>query len=309
MTPTRGPRRRILVAGLLLLVPAFALAALIGFALNRPPLDLARSADTSRLVLAEDGSVLRAYLSGDQKWRLQTRIADVPKTYLDALIAFEDRRFWQHPGVDPLALLRAGIQAVTTRGRAAGASTLTMQVARLLRSGGQGRSGEQRGLLGKLGQIADAIALERRLSKSEILEIYLTLAPLGANIEGVRAASLIYLAKAPAGLEPHESALLIAIAQSPARRRPDRHAEAARIGRDRVLARAIAAGAIEPAWSRRIGEAITVAGATPQRLAAQFADRLVAQPAAGHTVTRVSTRAESILGKLPSPSRLRDSQI
>ena len=88
-----------LAVGLLLAGPALALVATLAIALTRTPLDLSRSADTSPLVLAEDGTVLRAYLSGDQKWRLETRISDVPKPYLDALIAFEDRRFWQHWGI------------------------------------------------------------------------------------------------------------------------------------------------------------------------------------------------------------------
>ncbi len=311
MTPTGRSIRWMLAAGLLLVVPALVLAAAIVFAWMRPPLDLARAADTSPLVLAEHGSVLRAYLTGDQKWRLRTRIADVPKSYLDALVAFEDRRFWQHWGVDPWALLRAGVQVATTRGRAAGASTLSMQVARLLRTGDQGRFGEQRGLTGKLGQIADAIALEWRLSKPEILDLYLTLAPLGSNIEGVRAASLIYLGREPASIEPHEAALLIAIAQSPARRRPDRHPEAARIGRDRVLARAIATGAIEPAWGRRIGAAITVSGPTPQRLAAQFADRLVAGLSVFAENPKVSgPRTErGVPGRSARPDQPRSSDI
>lgn len=282
-------RRRTWLALLLaFFVVPFALALSVAGALwLRDPLAITRATDTSPVVLADDGSLLRTYLSRDQKWRFRTSFADVPRHYVDTLVAFEDRRFWQHPGVDPLAVLRAGWQAMSGRGRTAGASTLTMQVARLL------RPGQQRGVFAKFGQIADAIALERRFTKTEILELYLTLAPLGSNIEGVRAASLVYFAKEPFQLEPHESALLVAIAQSPARRHPDRHADAARAGRNRVLARAIAVGAVAPGWARQADTPVVVAGASPKRLAAQLADRLIGP--AGSPRAVVATRIDASL--------------
>ncbi len=131
------------------------------------------------------------------------------------------------------------MQALRRGGIVSGGSTLTMQVARLLEAGPTGD------FAAKLRQIRVALALERRLDKDEILELYLTLAPFGGNLEGVRAASLAWLGKEPRRLTPAEAALLVALPQSPETRRPDRHPEAARAARDRVLARAVLAGALD----------------------------------------------------------------
>ena len=155
------------------------------------------------------------------------------------LLAFEDRRFRSHWGVDYLSTLRAGWQLVRHGRIVSGASTLTMQTARLL-------SGEHpRTLIGKLEQMVRARQLELLLSKNEILELYLLLAPFGGNIEGVRAASLAYFGKEPRRLSPGEAALLVALPQSPGTRRPDRQPENARAARDRVLARAAEAGVVK----------------------------------------------------------------
>ena len=159
--------------------------------------------------------------------------------YRRMLIAAEDRRFMSHPGVDPLAALRAAWQLATTGHIVSGASTLTMQVARLL-------DRHPRSLPAKLGEMGQALALERRLSKDEILGLYLTLAPFGGNLEGVRAASLAYFGKEPARLSAAEAALLVAIPRSPERLRPDRHPAAARLARDHVLERMAEAGVITP---------------------------------------------------------------
>ena len=126
-----------------------------------------------------------------------------------------------------------------------GGSTLTMQVARLLEEGPTGT------LQGKLRQMRVALALERRLGKDAILALYLTLAPYGGNLEGLRAASLAWLGKEPRRLTPAEAALLVALPQSPEARRPDRAPDAARAARDRVLARAAAAGVLDPRGGRR----------------------------------------------------------
>src|SRR4051794_37415625 len=119
-----------------------------------------------------------------------------------------------------------------------GASTLTMQVARLL------EPPTERTLLAKLRQAVRAVQLERTLSKDEILTLYLGLAPYGGNVEGVRAASLAYFGKEPRRLSLGEAALLVALPQSPEQRRPDRSKDAARNARDRVLDRLAAAGVI-----------------------------------------------------------------
>jgi len=205
-----------------------------------PPSPLDRGRDASVLVLASDGSILRGFLSADGKWRLPVEPEKVDSLYRRMLVAAEDARFARHPGVDPLAILRASVQLTVSGHIVSGASTLTMQVARLIEH-------HPRSLAAKIGEMAKALALERRLSKDQVLGLYLTLAPFGGNLEGVRAASLAYFGKEPAHLSPAECALLVAIPRAPERQRPDRHPEAARAGRDRVLSRMVEAGVISAA--------------------------------------------------------------
>ena len=189
--------------------------------------------ETSAEVLDRDGRLLRAYTVADGRWRLAVDLAAVDPRYIDMLLTYEDRRFRDHSGVDPRAVIRAAWQALRYGRVVSGGSTLTMQVARLLEDGTTGQMG------GKLRQMRVALALERRLSKDEILSLYLLLAPFGGNLEGVRAASLSYFGKEPARLTPAEAALLVAIPQSPETRRPDRAADRAEAARDRVLDRAV----------------------------------------------------------------------
>ena len=136
-----------------------------------------------------------------------------------------------HHGVDPLAFLRAAYQFATHGRIVSGGSTLTMQVARLL------EPRQQRSLDAKIRQTVRALELEWALSKDEILGLYLTLAPYGGNLEGIRAASLAYFGKEPRRLTLGEAALLVALPQSPEYRRPDRFPERAKLARDRVLDR------------------------------------------------------------------------
>src|SRR5207244_7499380 len=117
-------------------------------------------------------------------------------------------------------------------------STLTMQVARLL------EPRTERSFTAKLRQMVRAVELERALSKDEILSLYLSLAPYGGNLEGVRAASLAYFGKEPRRLTLGEAALLVALPQAPEQRRPDRSIGAARNARDRVLDRVGLAGLV-----------------------------------------------------------------
>jgi len=213
---------------------AFGLVA--GY-LALPPPSLDRGARLSTLVLARDGSILRGFLSADGKWRLPTAAADVDPLYRRMLIATEDRRFETHFGVDPLAVLRAAGQWVAHGHVVSGASTVTMQAVRLLER-------RSRTLAAKIAESGEALVLERRLGKDAILGIYLTLAPFGGNLEGVRAASLAYLGKEPVHLTAAEAALLVAIPRSPERLRPDRHPEGARLARDAVLRRVASEGVI-----------------------------------------------------------------
>jgi len=218
---------------------ALALALTVGFdrwvaATDLPPLAL----DTSVEVHASDGRLLRAFTVADGRWRLAVASESVDPTYLAMLIAYEDRRFYGHAGVDPLAMARALAQAAVHGRLVSGASTLTMQVARLLEDGATGTWS------GKLRQVRVALALERALSKDEILALYLQRAPMGGNLEGVRAGSLAWFGREPGRLTEAQAALLVALPQAPALRSPDLHPDEARTARDRVLARAAALGVI-----------------------------------------------------------------
>ncbi|TCL69515.1 penicillin-binding protein 1C [Rhizobium sp. BK251] len=217
-------------------------AAAIAFGLDAadrafpPPLE--RASSVSSEVLDADGQLLRAFATTEGRWRLETSVAAVDPQFIGMLIAYEDRRFYEHPGVDPLALGRSFLQFLTNGRIVSGASTLSMQVARLIEPR-QGRS-----FSAKLLQVVRAIQIERRLGKEEILDLYLTHAPYGGNLEGVRAASLAYFGKEPRRLTVAEAALLVALPQLPERRRPDRNIEAAKAARERVLARAAVAEVI-----------------------------------------------------------------
>ncbi|MEQ6203095.1 penicillin-binding protein 1C [Sulfitobacter sp. HNIBRBA2951] len=182
-------------------------------------------------VRARDATLLRAFAVEDGRLRLALRLGAVDPTFIDMLIAYEDKRFFRHSGVDLRAGVRAAGQALRHGRVVSGGSTLTMQVARLLENSGTGS------MAGKLRQMRFAWALERKLTKREILTLYLHHAPYGGAIEGLRAASLTWLGKEPARLTEAQAALLIALPQAPESRRPDRHPQAARAARARVLAR------------------------------------------------------------------------
>jgi penicillin-binding protein 1C len=219
---------------------ALAVAALAAAALA---LDRALPPDLSRLtagveVLDREGRTLSVLPAPGGVWRLPTAVADVPPHLVAMLLAAEDRRFRWHPGVDPLALGRAALQWARAGRVVSGGSTLTMQAARLLEP-------RPRTLRSKLIEIARALQLEARFGKDAILGIWLTLAPQGGNLEGLRAGSLAWFGRSPGQLDAAEAALLVALARRPEALRPDRHAEAARQARDAVLlARARGAGEV-----------------------------------------------------------------
>jgi penicillin-binding protein 1C len=221
----RHPRGTIFVAILLGMVLADRLF---------PP-DLRRYRSESVTILARGGEMLHAFTTPDGKWRLGTTVEQVDPAYVSMLLAAEDRRYRDHWGVDPMALARAARQLAATGRIVSGGSTLTMQVARLLEP-------HPRSVLGKLHDLVRALQLEERYGKDEILAMYLTLAPFGGNIEGVRAASLAYFAHEPNRLTAGEAAILVALPQRPAHLRPDRHPDAALAAASRLLARLVAAG-------------------------------------------------------------------
>jgi penicillin-binding protein 1C len=232
------------------------------------PAPLGRDLEVSTLVLDRNGKLLRAYLTNEGRWRLPATKEQVDPRYFDALFAYEDKRFFHHRGVDPLALARAAFQLVAHGRIVSGGSTLTMQVARLL------EPRQERSLDAKLRQAVRALQLEWALSKDEILGLYLTLAPYGGNLEGVRAASLAYFGKEPRRLTLGEAALLVALPQSPEFRRPDRFPEAAKRARDRVLDRIAGPGLFGDAEiARAKDEPVPVARKPMPLLAPHAADQ------------------------------------
>lgn len=194
-----------------------ALAALFLIAIRIWPQQqpLADTLGTSRAVYARGGELLRLTLAPDQQYRLWTPLADISPTLVDAVLAYEDRSFYWHPGVNPVALARAAFSTASGQ-RRQGGSTLTMQLARRL------YGINSRSLPGKLAQIVGAFWLELRYSKHDILQAYLNTAPYGGNIEGVGAASLIYFHKPASQLSLPEALTLAVIPQNPVKRIAER---------------------------------------------------------------------------------------
>jgi penicillin-binding protein 1C len=214
-------------------------AAACAFDAAFPP-DLTRARTASPVVLDRNGAWLRALPVEKGRWRIRADLSRTDPSFVRRLVALEDARFALHPGVDGLAVLRAAGAAVLHGRITSGASTLSMQTARLLEP-------RPRNLGSKLIEMARAVQIEARLTKPQVLALYLTLAPYGGNLEGVRAASLAYFGHEPESLTLGEQALLIALPQSPESRRPDRRPAAAAKARERVLQRLAEAMLISPA--------------------------------------------------------------
>lgn len=196
--------------------------------------------DPARVVVAHDGTPLWRFADTDGIWRYPVTIDEVSPRYLQALINYEDRWFWKHPGVNPFSVLRAAWQDLSSGRVVSGGSTLTMQVARLL-------DPHPRTFGGKFRQLWRALQLEWHLSKRDILTLYLNRAPFGGTLQGVGAASWAYLGKSPAQLSYSDAALLAVLPQAPSRLRPDRWPERAEAARNKVLERM----AIQGIWSAK----------------------------------------------------------
>lgn len=181
-------------------------------------------------VLDKYGEPLRVFADAKGQWRYHTRLEQVSPYYLQALIQYEDRWFYHHPGVNPFALVRALGQWLANGRVISGASTLTMQVARLRYPG-------NRGLGGKIKQMLRALQLELHYSKQEILTYYLNHAPFGGTLMGVQAASHAYFGYDASQLTQAQAALLAVLPQAPSRYRPDRYPKRAQNQRDKVLDR------------------------------------------------------------------------
>ncbi len=285
--PSRAVERR-LAAAIAVLVVVLGLGlpgAWNGYRDSLGPLDLAASREGSTLVVDRDGRLLRAFTLSDGRWRLPVRPGEVDRRYLSILFAYEDARFFDHDGVDPRALARAAWQWATRLHVVSGGSTLTMQLARLI------EPRPDRTLSAKLRQIARALEIERRVGKQGVLARYLTMAPFGGNLAGVRAASLAYFGKEPLHLTVAEAALLVALPQAPEWRRPDKYPEAARRARARVLDRAMRRGVIDAdEFKEALSEPIPVKRRDFPALAAHAAEEAVAAEP-GQRVIRLSIDA------------------
>lgn len=212
-----------------LLISPFIMMAILWGADKLFPLPLPND-DVARVVLSSDGTPLWRFADADGVWRYPISIDQVSPYYLEALINYEDRWFYDHPGVNPVALGRAMWQNIKSGKVISGGSTLTMQVARII-------DPHPRTYLGKLQQLFRTMQLEWHLSKDEILTIYLNRAPYGGTIEGIAAASWSYLGKPPSQLTRSEAALLAVLPQAPSRLRPDRYPKIAEMARNKVLDR------------------------------------------------------------------------
>lgn len=263
---------------------ALGLVAAVLFALDRAfPPDLSRAQTLSPELLDREGTLLAVRPAEGGVWRMRTTVRDVPPLFVEMLLAREDRRFRFHPGVDPLALARALLQAVRHGRIVSGGSTLTMQVARLLEP-------RPRTLRAKAIEILRALQLEARFSKDEILGLWLTLAPYGGTLEGVRAASHAYFGRPPTALNAGELALLVALPQRPTALRLDRHPERAAKAQARVLALARKAGLLSEAEARGVGPLPETRLAMPAR-----ARHLFSRAAADKTGSRLATKLEAPL--------------
>ncbi|MDE1481110.1 peptidoglycan glycosyltransferase PbpC [Xenorhabdus bovienii] len=214
---------------LIALVILFALLAAVWLADKIWPLPL-HNVKMARVVVGEDGSPLWRFADNEGIWRYPVTLEQVSPEYIQALLTYEDRWFYKHPGINPVSLLRAAWQDIRAGKIVSGGSTISMQVARLI-------DPHPRTFTGKFRQIWRTLQLEWHYSKDQILEMYLNRAPFGGTLQGVGAASWAYLGKPPSELSPGEAALLAVLPQAPSRLRPDRYPERAQAARDKVLQR------------------------------------------------------------------------
>ncbi len=220
-------RRMLPVSCLAFALPAAGAGGLAVLDRLFPP-DLSRLDRMGAEVLDRDGRTLLVQPAPGGVWRLRTDPEQVSPAFLDLLVRTEDRRFFAHGGVDPRAILRAAWQGLRAGRVVSGGSTLSMQAARLLEP-------RPRTLRSKLIEAFRAVQLEERFGKRGVLGIWLTLAPFGGNLEGVRAAAWAWFGERPAALDRAQAALLVAIPRRPEALRPDRHPERALALRDRLL--------------------------------------------------------------------------
>jgi penicillin-binding protein 1C len=246
---------------------AVAVMALLWLAVPLPEPLFANRHGT--VVLDRNGEILHTFLADDQQWRLPLEDQDISPKVVAAVQAFEDRRFFHHPGVDPIAIARAIVTRLDREAVPSGASTLTMQVARLMRP-------KPRTVVNKLLEMAQALKLETLHSKQEILRLYLGHAPYGGNLVGISAASLHYFGRPPSRLTWAEAATLAVLPNAPARITPARNRDRLKQRRDNLLRRLAARGLLdETALREALAETLpSGTGQPPPRLAPHLSRRL-----------------------------------
>lgn len=210
--------------------------------------------DYSTIVLDADGQMLRAFLNDAQQWCFADDDTPIPSKLINAVLQFEDRDFYHHPGVNPLAVVRALVQNIRQKRVVSGASTITMQVARISHP-------KSRTLWHKVLEAAEALKLEIRYSKAEILRMYLHHAPYGYNIVGIRAAALKYFGKEPAWLTWSEAAVLAVLPNAPGLIAPGTRQEKLLQRRNELLKALHTAGVIDHTTLR-----ISLQEPVPQRI-------------------------------------------
>lgn len=284
----------IAVAGLAVGGVAYTRGTIEQIALALPATPDPATLPVSTEVVDRNGLLLRPFTT-DGRWRLPVTPDKVDRRFIDMLIAYEDQRFETHHGIDWSGMGRAAVQFAMAGGKiVSGGSTLTMQVARLL------ETGSTRSLDAKIRQMVHADKLEGELSKDQILTLYLTLAPYGGNIEGVRAASLAYFGKEPTRLTTAEAALLVALPQSPEARRPDLNPAVAKLARDTVLDRMVTAGLMQQEEADAAkGEPIPTARREFPMLAAHLAQEATALDPTARTIPlTIDRKLQQALEKL-----------
>lgn len=224
----------LLVCSLLLLV----IIREVGVAYNKFPCELIENPPAAKTVLDRYGNVIWAQTNKDQNWQIPVKLQEMSPWIIKATICAEDSRFYEHSGVDDIAVLRAGLRSLAAGRLKSGASTLTMQLVKMAHLKGNSFSY-------KFKQMSEAISLERQRSKEWILEHYLNYAPYGSNIIGIEAASRFYFRKKAIDLNLYEASLLAGLPQAPSVLRPDRHPAKALLRQQYVLKRMLTEGAIE----------------------------------------------------------------
>ncbi len=289
-------QRLLEVLALLVALPLFVLVGLA--ALTRMPSELALAKDgyvESTRFYDRDGKLLREVRAGDMTRASWISLGEAGPNVRMAIIAAEDKRFELHGGVDPLSVVRAAATSLRAGKIVSGASTLTMQLARLVRP-------HKRNLLGKIGEMALAVKIEERASKDEILEQYVNRAPFGPNLRGIDAASRYYFDKPPVELSLAEACTLAGIARGPEVYGLEKHADHARRRRDRILGRLHDAGTIsDEDFDRATREPLFVRKTPPtfgaphlvEALAAGRADPTLAAIRSGAVQTTIASALQA----------------